>query len=131
MNKKRKLEKENNNDNIKCKHIKAKDINYSFNLIKGSYFDDYEDYLDNTFVIFKSINNIYCLVYSNDNFSIIFYDLIENKKINEIKEAHSWIICSFSYYLDDINNRDLLLSICNDNNNKNYGMLIIMNVYLI
>ena len=64
-----------------------------------------------------NINNIFYIISSNEDFSIIFYDLIEKKKVNEIKNAHEWFICSFRHYLDDINKRDLLLSTCNDQNN--------------
>ena len=73
----------------------------------------------NTFIIFKSINNILILIYANENKSIISYNLIYNKKINEIKNAHSGIISKFNYYLDKINKRDLVISITqNDNNIK-------------
>ena len=76
-------------------------------------------WLDNTFTAFKSINNILYLVYSNPKRSIISYDLINNKKINEIKEAHNEQITNFRNYFDEINHRDLILSIsANDNNIK-------------
>ena len=71
----------------------------------------------NTFSIFKSINDILYLIYSNKNKSIISYDLIQNKKINEIKNAHNEYITNFRYYLDKINLRDLILSISAYDNN--------------
>ena len=73
--------------------------------------------LDNTFCVFKSINDILYLIYTNIDCSIISYNLIENKKINEIKNAHTEDITNFRYYLDKINKRDLLLSTSAVNNN--------------
>jgi len=76
-------------------------------------------WLDNTFTAFKSIDNILYLIYSNSKRSIISYNLINNKKINEIKEAHSEQITNFRNYFDEINHRDLIMSIsANDNNIK-------------
>ena len=71
---------------------------------------------NNTFVVFKSINDILCLIYSNDFRSIISYNLIDNKIINVIKNAHEEYIINFRYYSDKNNKRDLILSIdgCND-----------------
>jgi len=76
-------------------------------------------WLDNTFTAFKSIDNILYLIYSNAKRSIISYNLVNNKKINEIKEAHSEQITNFRNYFDEINHRDLIMSIsANDNNIK-------------
>ena len=76
-------------------------------------------WLDNTFTSFKSINNILYIIYSNKNKSIISYNLINNKKICEIKEAHNEQITNFRHYFDKINHRDLIISIsANDNNIK-------------
>ena len=83
--------------------------------------DSYSDYiLDNTFCAFNSINDdMLYLIYSNKKRSIITYNLIDNKKINEIKNAHEMLITNFRHYLDKINLIDLILSIsANDNNIK-------------
>ena len=91
-------------------------------------------WLDNTFTAFKSINNILYLVYSNPKKSIISYDLINNKKINEIKEAHNEQITNFRNYFDEINHRDLILSkSANDNNIKiwevnNWACILILKI---
>ena len=66
--------------------------------------------LDNMFAIFNSINYILCIVFTNNKKSIISYNLIENKKIIEIKKAHGSAILSLKYYLDKINKRDLIIS---------------------
>jgi len=105
------------------------------NLINNSYFKE-SLYIDNTFTVFKSINDILYLIYSNENKSIISYNLIEKKVINEVKNAHDYLISNFIYYLDKINKRDLILSIsCKNNNIKLWNfnnfecLLNIENIY--
>ena len=61
-------------------------------------------------VIFKSINNILYFIYTNKNKSIISYNLIDNKKINEIKNAHNSTIINFRHYLDKDKKQDLVFS---------------------
>ena len=73
--------------------------------------------LDNTFSTFKSIDNILYLIYANQNKSIISYNLINNKKLNEIKNAHNNYITNFRHYLDNIKKRDLIISLSKDDNN--------------
>ena len=74
--------------------------------------------IDNTFTIFQSIKDILYLVYSTINKSIICYDLNEQKIIKELKNYHNEYITNFRYYLEEINNRDLLISISQKDNNK-------------
>ena len=69
--------------------------------------------LTNTFISLKSFDNLLYLIYSDYKFSIIAYNIIDNKKIIEIKNAHYNHISKFKHYLDKINNRDLLISISN------------------
>ena len=59
-----------------------------------AYYDSY----NNSFCTFKSINNIFHLIYSTKDKSIIFMDLINNQKLNEVKEAHNEEISSFRHY---------------------------------
>ena len=66
--------------------------------------------MENTFCIFKSINNILYLIYNSKNNSTISYDLLNNKKINEIKHKMEKYYISFRHYLDQINKRDLLMN---------------------
>ena len=105
----------------------------NFNCLKENYFDSnpnnliflknlVEDSyssicLDNIFSIFKSINEILYLIYSNNKKSIILYNLLNNQKISEIKNAHKDFILSFRHYLDRINNIDLIMSISSNDNN--------------
>ena len=80
--------------------------------------DSYLQYaLDNTYSIFKSINNSSYIVYSNKNKSIITYNIITNEKISEIKNAHNQYITNFRHYFDKIKRRDLIISISSDDNN--------------
>ena len=73
--------------------------------------------LDNTFSIFKSINEILYLIYSNSKKSIVLYNLLNDQKISEIKNAHKNYIISFKHYFDRINNIDLIMSISSYDNN--------------
>ena len=70
-----------------------------------------------TFNVFKSINNIIYLIYSNTSNSIISFDLINNKKLNEIKKPHKMPISNFRNYIDEINHKELLMSISGSDNN--------------
>ena len=85
-------------------------------LVQDSYC---RNWIDNTFNVFNSINNIFYLIYAKEDNSIISYDLIDNKKINEIKNAHNNHITNFRHNFDKVNKRDLIISIsANDNNLK-------------
>jgi len=90
----------------------------------------------NSFCSFKSIDKILYLIYASEDCSIISFDLINEKKINEIKKAHNTHISNFRHYLDEINKRDLILSVSTKDNNikvwniKNYECICnIKNIY--
>ena len=105
-------------DNLKDKLIENNsssplNIHYFMDLIEDSKCTR----KSNSFCVFKSINNIFYLIYSNENNSIISYDLINFKKINEIKKAHNSEITDFRYCFDNINKRDIILSISAIDNN--------------
>lgn len=63
----------------------------------------------NRICIFKSIYDIIYLVYLKNESTIISYNVIENKRTCEIKEAHDESITSFRYHFDNINKRDLII----------------------
>ena len=86
----------------------ASNDNNTFYLTKDSYINFISD---NSFITFKSIDEILMLIYTNKNKSIICYDIINKCKMNEIKNAHNSEISNFRYYLDKINKRDLIISI--------------------
>ena len=57
--------------------------------------------------------------YSTRYLSIVFYDLINDQTINQIKNAHNDYITNFKHYLDSYHKRDLVMSVSlNDNNIK-------------
>ena len=90
-------------------------IKLLYNLAQDSFNNKW---IDNPFVVFNSINNIFYLIYANSEKSIISNDVINNKKINEIKNAHKNNIMNFRYNFDKINKRDLIISMSLDNNIK-------------
>ena len=73
--------------------------------------------MDNSFTVFKSINDILYLIYANKNKSIICFDLNEQKKIQELKNSHNEYITNFRHILDEINKRDLIMSVSMIDNN--------------
>ena len=64
-----------------------KEIKLIKEITKDSY--TYDSGLIENFTVFKSIEDILYLIYSNEKKSIICYDLIQEKIINEIKKAHN------------------------------------------
>ena len=100
---------------IKVKKTHPERVSYLKDITKDSfsYF-----YLDNTFTVFTSINNILTLVYSTKEKFIIFFDLIDNKKISVIKGAHKELITNIRHSLDINKKRDLILTISYDSNIK-------------
>ena len=110
-------------------NINPKNIQFLKDLTK----DSYSDYtLDNTFCLFNSIDDILYLTYATKNKSIIFYDLISEQKINEIKQAHKMLITNFRHYFDKINQIDLIITISSDDNTiklwKVYNMECLANI---
>ena len=73
-------------------------------------------YSENKFNIIH-IDNIFFLIYSTIDKSIIIYDLINNQKISEIKKAHSQFITNLSYYFDKIKKIIYIMSVSNEDNN--------------
>ena len=74
---------------------------------------------DNSFIVFKSIDNIIYIVYSNEFKSIICFNLEESKKTCEIRNAHTEYINSFNHFYDMKNKKDIVMSVsCLDNNIK-------------
>lgn len=94
------------------------------NLSNIEYFKDltktlpiYYDNLENSFSVFNSINNVIYIIYTDRKRSIVSYNLVDNKKINEIRNAHFAVITNFRHYLDEINKRDIVISISSNDNN--------------
>ena len=96
-----------NNSKNTFKINNVKEITDSFSLCS----------LDNIFIVFKSINNIFYLIYATKNNSIFLYELLADIKICEIKKAHKEYISNFRHHLDKINKRDLMISISSRDSN--------------
>ena len=107
-------------DNIICSEnfIKENDLfgkNFKSNPTNINFSNSTLEFKDfkweNEVLVFLSINKIFYLIYSNrKNKSLISYDIINNKKINEVKNPHGKSIIYFKYYFDKINKRDLIIS---------------------
>ena len=65
----------------------------------------------NCICVFKSIEDIYYLIYTTKDNSIISYNIITNQIINKIKNVDDEALGIFDHCLDKINHRDLLLSL--------------------
>ena len=68
-----------------------------------------KDSVSKTFCLFKSINNTYILIYENNLFYIISYDLSNSQKLTQIKLLNVDIISEIKHFLDKVNKRDLIL----------------------
>ena len=77
----------------------------------------YPNELNNTFAVFRTIDNLLYLVFSDNKKNIIFFDLISYETVCIIKKAHKDYITNFIHFLDKTNRRDLLLSISADDRN--------------
>ena len=74
--------------------------------------NSYSDWIfENTFLIFKSFNEFFILVYATEQKSIIFYNLKHIQIISEIKNAHKEYITNFSHCYDKNLKMDLIMSI--------------------
>ena len=116
---KRKIENEISKKEKKLKKLKVEDFELENNLAKTLCISN--NRADNTFITFTSLDNVLCLIYAEKNGdkynSIITYNIIDYKKINEIKKAHIEDITNFRHYLDKQNRRDLIISISSKDNN--------------
>ena len=75
---------------------------------------DLNAFIDRTFAVFKSIQNQYLLIYSySENFkdySLISYDILKDKKIKVIKNAHHDRIFTCIHYYNKHYKVDLLIT---------------------
>ena len=97
---------------MKDNTLSTQNINIPNLKLSNSIEDSYTYYCtDNSFIIIDSIDKILYLIYPNNKYSIILYDLIDNKKICEIKKAHKYYITNLRHYLDKYDKKDLVISI--------------------
>lgn len=95
-------------------NLNPKNIQFLNDITSNSY-SEYP--FDNSFTIFKSVNDILLIIFASQNKSIILFNLDNNKIINEIKNAHEYYVTNFRYHCDNINKRDLIISISGEDNN--------------
>ena len=100
---------------INNKNYNPENISFFTNLIEDI---NCSVWLDHNFCIFNSIDNILYLIYMNNNYSIIFFNILNNQKINEIKNKENLLIISFKHYLDKFNKKDLIISVAITNKIK-------------
>ena len=107
-------DKNRNNNNVN-NLINAEEINIPF---QGELADKpyIYDFLENTFTVFKSLNDYSQLIFSTKKKSIISYNLTTNTKITEIMNAHNEYISNLRHYLDKKENMDLIMSLSNEDN---------------
>jgi hypothetical protein len=105
----------NNNSFNKKETFKApKNITYTSDIINNSFAGySYED----SFIIFKSIDNIIQLVYATKEKTIISYDLEQKRNIAKRFKAHKHFITNFKYIFDRVNNKDFVMSLSKKDNN--------------
>ena len=108
LNKELKLKSNNNPSNALFKSI-PDNIKYLNDITKDSFSTELSQ--GNSFLVFKSFNDIFYLIYINEENSIISLDLLTYKKINEIKNLQNSFTISLRYYQDIIKKRDLIITI--------------------
>jgi len=72
---------------------------------------------NNTFLIFNCSNNIFYLIYATSNISIISYNLITQKIMTEIKNAHENNITNFRHIFIKSSKKDIIMSLSDLDNN--------------
>ena len=114
-----KMKNESNEDNNNKVPLKVSETNpqINFKIFKIITNEASDNQFDNSCITFKSIDNILFLIYSNENYSIFCYNLINFQLVNEIKKAHSSFIVNFRHFYDKNNSRDLIISVSSGDNN--------------
>ena len=120
----KKLDNENNNNT----NLQLINFQPSKEIVNDAYnFDG----VINAFCVFQSSDNLLYIVYTTRFKSIISFNINEEKKIKEIKEAHNDKITNFRYCFDQKNKLDLIISISSHNNNiklwKSINLLLLYN----
>ena len=90
------------------------DLKYVKDIVKDSYVKFTKR---NSFCVFNSIYDIFYLIYLTEKNSIVFFDIIDNKPIIKIKNAHQFYITNIRHCVDNNNRRDLIITISLEDNN--------------
>jgi hypothetical protein len=94
------IEFKKNPENIKFEKTLINDVSH-----------EQESYSQNVFIIFKSFDEIYYIIYINESSSIVSYDIFSNVKVCEIKNKFSETISIINHYPDYYSQRDLIMTI--------------------
>ena len=115
QNLKEEVEELKKNSLSKKELLKAsKNITFSSDVINNSFAGySYED----SFIVFKSIDDITQLVYATKEKTIISYDLEKKRNIASRFKAHKNFITNFKYIFDEENNKDVVISLSKKDNN--------------
>ena len=102
------------NINLVFNNLIPDEINSLINLTYDAF--SYYNY-DNSFIIFRGIDNILYLIYATESKTIKCYNLLDNLPIIEIKYNEDKYITNFRHFYDNNNKRDLIMSISGIKNN--------------
>ena len=106
--------KKNNSIKNELAYNTPKNMQFSSDIVKDSFAGySYED----SFIVFKSVDNILQLVYATKEKSIISYDLDSKRNIAKKFKAHKNFITNFKFIYDRENNKDIVMSISKKDNN--------------
>lgn len=119
--------------NINNEHIFQNDLN-NYVCLKtitkksSGHFD-----LDNQFTVFKTIDNLYLLVYFNNDNDIYCYNITKNINKKVIKKAFSKEIKCIKHFFDSSQNRNLIVTSTRENKikifnvNNNFELILTIN----
>ena len=112
INKNKEIIKQNKNQAKKC------DISNPNNIIPFKNINPTKDEYIDLFDFVHTFDDIYYIIYTNNRIEIVFFDLIDNKRVLKIKYSHNYRIVYIKHYFDKNNSRDLLASYSHDNSIK-------------
>ena len=107
---------ENKTKNLNNEEIykNPKNIDFSIDIVKNSFASySYED----SFIVFKSLDDILQLVYATKEKSIISYDINNRRNIFSQSKAHKHFITNFKYIFDEAEHKDIIMSVSKKDNN--------------
>jgi WD40 repeat protein len=109
-----------NIENIKKNKNQSKkyDISNPNNIIPFKNINPTENEFISLFDFVHTYNDIYYIIYTNNWSEIVFFDIIDNKRVLTIKKAHHYDILHIKHYFDKNNLRDLLASYSYENSIK-------------
>ena len=108
--------------NIEKQHIFQNDLNKYVHLKTIANNSSGRFDLDNQFAVFKTIDNLYLLMYFNRDNDIYCYDIIKNINKKVIKCAFSKEIKCIKHFFDSSKNRNLIIVTARENKVKIFNV---------